>query len=155
MRAVRLLALTAALTLATGGAVSAKPKKPKTPPTPAAAAAAPAPPAKPPEPPKPVIPTLATLMSVPDAEVKTTLGVPDITHREEKSAMWTYTWQDCALMVFFKSDDGRVFRVSGATAGPRRRGQAAPGVDACLAENHDKPAKQDEAAIDALLGSPQ
>ena len=71
------------------------------------------------------------------------------------SALWTYAWSDCALLVYFKSPDGRTLRVSGASAGPRRRGQATPTVDACIAQNHDKPrdAKASE-AIDALLANP-
>jgi hypothetical protein len=153
LRATLILTLAGALALGAGASV-AKPKKPKTPPATAAAPASAAP-SKPVEPPKPVVPTLASLIATSDADVKVKLGVPDITHREEKSAMWTYAWPDCALMVFFKSEDGRVFRVSGAAAGPRRRAQQPPTVDACLAENHDKPPKQDEGAIDALLAAPQ
>jgi hypothetical protein len=143
-----LLGLAAVIALTAGGA-DARPKKKKpesAPPPPVIAAPAPA----------PAAPTLATLISASDEEVKTRLGVPDIARTEAGSAMWTYAWPDCALMVFFKSADGRDLRVSGATAGPRRRNQATPSVDACLAQNQGHPTQRDDAgAIDALLAAPQ
>ena len=138
----------AAVTMAAGTAAARPKKKPEPAPAPAPVIAAPAP--------APLVPTLSTLMAKSEEEVKTSLGVPDIARKEGASAMWTYAWRDCALMVFFKSPDGRTLRVSGATAGPRRRNQAAPSVDACLAQNQGRPTQRDDAgAIDALLASPQ
>jgi hypothetical protein len=131
------------------GASAAKPKKP-----PVVAVHPSAPIALAPKPIGPFVPTLTNLMSATDREVKERLGAPDMARREETSAMWTYVWSDCALMVFFKSPDGRTLRVSGASAGPRRRAQTNPTVDACLAQNHTRAPKQDEAAIDALLADP-
>jgi hypothetical protein len=144
-----LLGLVAALAM-TAAAAEARPKKKPAPapPPPPPVVAAPAP--------APAAPTLATLMSASDEEVKARLGVPDIAREEGVSAMWTYAWPDCALMVFFKSPDGRNLRVSGATAGPRRRNQAPPTVDGCLARYHGHPPHRDDAgAIDALLAQPQ
>ena len=143
------LGLTAVVALAATSA-DARPRKKK--PAPPAPAAAPAPL---PVPAAPLIPSLATLVSNSEDDVKAKLGVPDIARREGASALWTYAWPDCALLVYFKSPDGRTLRVSGASAGPRRRGQATPTVDACIAQNHDKPrdAKGSE-AIDALLANP-
>ena len=86
--------------------------------------------------------------------MKARLGVPDIARREGASAMWTYAWPDCALLVYFKSPDGRTLRVSGASAGPRNRGQTTLSVDACIAQNHGRPREKDAEAIDALLASP-
>jgi hypothetical protein len=126
----------------------AKPKSAEPPPVAAA-------PVRPAPPPPPAHPTLATLVSASDEEVKSKLGTPDIARKEGASAMWTYSWRDCALLVFFKSPDGRTLRVSGASAGPRRRGQATPTVDACLAQHHASgDTKKDEGAIDALLAQP-
>jgi hypothetical protein len=145
-----LLGLVVALAVAAAAEARPKKKPAPAPPPPAAVVAAPAPA------PAPAAPTLASLMSASDDDVKARLGVPDIAREEGASAMWTYAWPDCALMVFFKSSDGRNLHVSGATAGPRRRNQTAPTVDACLAHYHGHPPHRDDAgAIDALLAPPQ
>ena len=69
--------------------------------------------------------------STPD-EVKARLGEPAVANEEGKGAFWTYRLEDCALMVFFK-DEGAGLKVSGVSAGPRRRADAAPDVDSCIA----------------------
>lgn len=148
-RAAPILSLAATLALAAGDAAARPKPKPAPPPAPAPVVqAVPAPP------PRPLTPTLATLISASEDDVKARLGVPDIARREGTSALWTYAWPDCALMVFFRSPDGRTLRVSGATAGPRRRGQAAPTVDACLAQSRERAPAKDQDAIDALLAPP-
>jgi hypothetical protein len=143
------LTVIAALAL-TAGEASARPKKKKTPePAPATAPlTVPAPP------PPPAIPSLASLVSASEDQVKAKLGVPDIARREGASAMWTYAWPDCALLVYFKSPDGRTLRVSGASAGPRKRGQPVLSVDACIAQNHGRPRGEGAESIDALLAAP-
>ena len=65
------------------------------------------------------------------AQVRARLGEPAVASGEGKGAMWTYRRVGCALMVFFK-DEGRGLRVTSLTAAPRRRGEAAPELDACL-----------------------
>jgi hypothetical protein len=152
IRSRLILGLAVPLVLLSGHA-SARPKKkpPATPPAEAPVQTAPVPA----PPPAPAVPSLATLISASDDDVKTKLGVPDIARREGASAMWTYAWPDCALMVFFRSPDGRTLRVSGASAGPRRRGQQAPTVDACIAGNRERAVQPDDGgAIDALLAAP-
>jgi hypothetical protein len=74
---------------------------------------------------------LATLN---EAEARARLGQPDISRNEGAGAMWTYRMPDCALFVFFRSASGQPLRVSGAAAGPRRRGQAPVPVETCIAE---------------------
>jgi hypothetical protein len=150
-RAAIILGLAAALVL-TASQADARPRKKKG----KEVEPAPAPLAVPAPPAPPAVPTLASLISASDADVKSKLGVPDVSRREGASAMWTYAWPDCALLVYFKSPDGRTLRVSGASAGPRRRGQTAPSVDACIAQNHTRASDTGKGsdAIDALLSSP-
>jgi hypothetical protein len=87
----------------------------------AAAAAAP-PPAPPPEP----------LAAFTPAQVRGLLGEPAVASQEGKGALWTYRREGCALMVFFK-DAGRGLRVSGVAASGRKRGDAPPPVEICMA----------------------
>ena len=65
-------------------------------------------------------------------EVRTWLGDPAVANEEGKGALWTYRLDDCALMVFFK-DAGSGLRVSGVATGPRRRAEAAPTAESCIA----------------------
>jgi len=74
------------------------------------------------------------LAALSEAQARARLGAPDIARSEGSGAMWTYRLPDCALFVFFRSAAGQPLRVSGASAGPRRRGQAPPSVEACIAE---------------------
>ena len=69
-----------------------------------------------------------------EAELRARLGQPDIARSEGAGAMWTYRLPDCALFVFFRSTAGQPLKVSGAAAGPRRRGQAPVPVETCIAE---------------------
>jgi hypothetical protein len=65
-------------------------------------------------------------------EVRAWLGEPVVANEEGKGAFWTYRLEACALMVFFK-DEGQGLRVSGVAAGPRRRADAPPDPDECIA----------------------
>ena len=69
-----------------------------------------------------------------EAEVRAWLGAPDVARREDRSAMWTYRNGSCALYVYFRAAGREGLQATGASAGPRRRGEASPGVEACLAE---------------------
>ena len=74
------------------------------------------------------------LAALSEAQARARLGAPDIARSEGFGAMWTYRLPDCALFVFFRSAAGQPLRVSGASAGPRRRGQTPPSVETCIAE---------------------
>jgi hypothetical protein len=65
-------------------------------------------------------------------ELRAKLGEPDIANGEGAGALWTYRLPDCALLVFFE-DKGRGLKVAAAEAGPKRRGEPKPALDACLA----------------------
>lgn len=78
-------------------------------------------------------PTVPLLIGAGEAEARIRLGAPDIARREARGAVWTYTRPGCALFLYLRLDAGAL-RVVGAGVGPRRRGEAAPAVDACLAE---------------------
>ena len=69
-----------------------------------------------------------------EAEVRALLGEPHVAWREDKAAMWTYRGGACALYVYFRAAGREGMRVTGASAGPRRRGEPAPGLEACLAD---------------------
>jgi hypothetical protein len=77
---------------------------------------------------------LKGLLGSSEAGVRTRLGEPDVARREDQGAMWTYRRPDCALYVYFRAAGREGLRVVGASTGPRRRGEPAPGVEACLAE---------------------
>jgi hypothetical protein len=79
-------------------------------------------------------PSVKLLIGAGEQEARIRLGAPDIARREAGGAMWTYTRSGCALFVFFKASGREGLRVVGANAGPRRRGEAAPAVETCLAE---------------------
>ncbi len=72
------------------------------------------------------------LAGLTQAEVRTRLGEPAIANGEGAGALWTYRLPDCALLVFFE-DKGRGLKVAGAEAGPKRRGDPKPALEACLA----------------------
>ena len=78
-------------------------------------------------------PTVPLLIGAGEAEARIRLGQPDIARREARGAVWTYTRPGCALFLYLRADAADL-RVVGAAAGPRRRGEAAPATDACLAE---------------------
>ena len=73
------------------------------------------------------------LVGTSEAEVRANLGPPDVARREDRSAMWTYRTTTCALYVYFRAAGREGLQATGASAGPRRRGEPAPGVDACVA----------------------
>ena len=77
-------------------------------------------------------PSVALLLGAGEAEARIRLGEPDVARREAGGAVWTYARPNCALFLYFRPEGGRM-RVTGAAAGPRRRGEAAPAVEACLA----------------------
>jgi hypothetical protein len=78
--------------------------------------------------------TLAGLDGATEAETRTRIGAPDLARTEGLGALWTYRLENCALLVFFRSEGGGPRRLSGALSSPRRRGETPPTVDACLAE---------------------
>jgi hypothetical protein len=75
---------------------------------------------------------LTGLLHASPDRVKARLGNPAIARAEGKGAFWTYRAPRCALYIFFKDEGG--LKVSGAAAGPRKRGVAYPDLEACLAE---------------------
>lgn len=72
---------------------------------------------------------LTGLLDAGPERVKARLGDPAVARMEGRGAFWTYRAPRCALYIFFK--DGKV---SGAAAGPRKRGVPYADLDACLAE---------------------
>jgi hypothetical protein len=78
--------------------------------------------------------TVTTLLGLTEAEAKAKLGAPDAARDEGSGAMWTYRLDDCALFVFFKAEDDKPLKVSGTASGARRRGEAAPPVQGCIAD---------------------
>jgi hypothetical protein len=76
---------------------------------------------------------LSGLLHAGPERVKARLGDPAIARAEGRGAFWTYRGPRCALYIFFR-DEGGGLKVSGAAAGPRRRGVAYPELDACIAE---------------------
>ena len=77
-------------------------------------------------------PGLTGLLHAAPDKVRARLGEPSIARAEGKGAFWTYRAPRCALYIFFKDEGG--LKASGAAAGPRKRGVAAPDLDTCLAE---------------------
>jgi len=75
---------------------------------------------------------LTGLLNAGPERVKARLGDPAIARAEGKGAFWTYRAPRCALYIFFKDQGG--LKVSGAAAGPRKRGVPYPDLDVCLAE---------------------
>jgi hypothetical protein len=76
---------------------------------------------------------LGALLGASEADVRAALGEPDVARREDAGAMWTYRLPACALFVYFRTAGREGLRVVGAASGPRRRGDAAPGAESCLA----------------------
>lgn len=66
------------------------------------------------------------------ADVRARLGEPDLTHIEGSGALWTYRFDDCALMVAFR-DGPEGLRVTQTISGPRRRGETPPSAAECVA----------------------
>ena len=77
--------------------------------------------------------TFEGLLGLNQDQARGRLGAPDLAQAAGSGAMWTYRLNDCALFVFFRSDNGQPLTVSGAAAGQRRRGQSVPTLEACLA----------------------
>jgi len=75
---------------------------------------------------------LQNLANATQAQVRAKFGEPDVSRAEGEGAFWTYQLPDCALFVFFRKE-AKVLRVSGLSAGPRRRGEATPETQDCLA----------------------
>jgi hypothetical protein len=134
------LALLTAITLALGAVSAAsaahrshppaKPAKPTAPAAPAAPASGSADTADD----APATPAFGGLASITEADARARLGPPDIARTDGAGAMWTYRLPDCALFIFFRSTAGQPLRVSGASAGPRRRGQPPAPIETCVAE---------------------
>ena len=87
------------------------------------------------DPPGPM-PAFGGLAALSEAQARARLGPPDIARSEGAGAMWTYRLPDCALFLFFRAGAGagQTLHVSGASAGPRSRGQTPLAVEACIAE---------------------
>ena len=77
------------------------------------------------------LPQSGPLANATPAQVTSKLGKPAVASEEGAGAMWTYRFEACALMVFFK-DEGRGLRVSGLSVAARRRGEAPPSVERCV-----------------------
>ena len=82
----------------------------------------------------PSAPVYGGLRSLSETEARSRLGAPDIARNEGAGAMWTYRLADCALFVFFRAPGGQPLKVSGASSGPRSRGQTPIPVESCIAE---------------------
>ena len=78
-------------------------------------------------------PRVGALLGASEGDVRAALGEPAVARREDGGAMWTYRLPSCALFVFFRASGREGLRVVGATSGPRRRGDAAPSAEVCLA----------------------
>ena len=74
---------------------------------------------------------LQALDNATQAQVRAKFGEPDVARAEGEGAFWTYRLPDCALFVFFRKE-AKVMRVSGLSAGPRRRGEPTPETAECL-----------------------
>ena len=81
---------------------------------------------------------LGKLFAATPAQVRARFGDPDVSRSEGKGAFWTYRMPHCALFLFFQ-DGAKGLRVSGASTGPRKRGEPAPTVEACLAQAIETP----------------
>lgn len=100
----------------------------------AAAACASAPASPPSAPSAPVAAPRAetgALTGLTAAQVERRLGRPALVRTDGAGALWTYRFDHCALVVAFGADDGRL-RVTAAHAGPRRAGDPAVSLSACL-----------------------
>jgi hypothetical protein len=75
---------------------------------------------------------LGRLMHASPQTVRDRLGEPDVSRAEGKGALWTYRLPRCALYLFFH-DGPKGLKVSGASTGPRRRGDALLTVSDCIA----------------------
>ncbi len=75
---------------------------------------------------------LGPLFHASEAGVRARLGDPDVSRSEGRGAFWTYRLPHCALFLFFR-DGPKGYRVSGASTGPRKRGESSLSVAACLA----------------------
>jgi hypothetical protein len=75
---------------------------------------------------------LGPLFHASTGAVRERLGDPDVSRAEGKGAFWTYRLPNCALFVFFH-ESSRGLRVTGASTGPRKRGEPPMTVQQCLA----------------------
>jgi hypothetical protein len=75
---------------------------------------------------------LGALFHASPERVKARLGDPDVARAEGKGGFWTYRLPHCALFLFFH-EGPKGMRVTSASTGPRKRGEPAPTVPACLA----------------------
>jgi hypothetical protein len=82
--------------------------------------------------------SLGHLLHAAPATVRERLGDPDVARAEGGGAFWTYRLPHCALFVFFHVGP-KGLRVSGASTGPRRRGEPLLSVPACLASTAAPP----------------
>ena len=65
-------------------------------------------------------------------QVEAQLGRPAIVRDEGNGALWTYRFQDCALMIGFAGPSSSR-RVTDIETGPRQSGQSVLSREACLA----------------------
>lgn len=75
---------------------------------------------------------LGALFHASPERVKARLGDPDVARAEGRGGFWTYRLPHCALFLFFH-EGPRGMRVTSASTGPRKRGEAVLSVPACLA----------------------
>jgi hypothetical protein len=75
---------------------------------------------------------LGRLLHATPQAVKERLGEPDVARAEGKGGFWTYRLPRCALFLFFR-EGPKGLRLSGASTGPRRRGDPPLSVAECLA----------------------
>ena len=98
---------------------------------PDAAAVAPPPPEVTPQAPD----ALAVLRGLNEEDVLARLGNPTLARGEGLGAMWTYVGTRCSLFVFFSAPAPGTPRLfSGATVGPRQRGERPLPLEECLAQ---------------------
>jgi hypothetical protein len=75
---------------------------------------------------------LGALFHASPERVRARLGDPDVSRAEGKGGFWTYRLPHCALFLFFH-EGPKGMRVTGASTGPRKRGEPSPSVPVCLA----------------------
>ena len=72
-----------------------------------------------------------TLIGDAPSDVRARLGAPSLIHAEGRGALWTYRFEDCALMVAYRDGpDGP--RVTYVMSGPRRRAETPPTAAECI-----------------------
>lgn len=70
-----------------------------------------------------------TADAITTAEARSLFGPPDVDRRDGAGALLVWTFPTCALTLGFAND-----RLRTVEPGPRRTGEAAPTLQACIAE---------------------